>query len=253
MIKFFRRIRQRLLSENRFSKYLIYAIGEIILVVIGILIALQINNWNQNRLQVKEEQKILENLKIDFDNNKKLLDNVIETTKSGISNSLEMLNYTGNKKKPETSKKFDSILNDIFISPAYRPVIGALHEITNSGKLGIIDNRELRKLLATWPAIVEVVKVQYETAEANEMLLNQFILKQGNWLNADQVSTTQRNVTFPKSGFESDNRDLLASQYFENLIENVAIGLDNYLSRLNEANTLLTRIEELIELEIEHD
>jgi len=47
MIKFFRKIRQKLLTENKFSKYLIYAIGEIILVVIGILIALQINNWNQ--------------------------------------------------------------------------------------------------------------------------------------------------------------------------------------------------------------
>ena len=46
MIKFFRKIRQKLLSENKFSKYLLYAIGEIILVVIGILIALQINNQN---------------------------------------------------------------------------------------------------------------------------------------------------------------------------------------------------------------
>lgn len=49
MIKFFRRIRQKLLSENKFSKYLLYAIGEIVLVVIGILIALQINNWNQHQ------------------------------------------------------------------------------------------------------------------------------------------------------------------------------------------------------------
>lgn len=49
MIKFFRKIRQNLLSENKFSKYLIYAIGEIILVVIGILIALSINNWNEKR------------------------------------------------------------------------------------------------------------------------------------------------------------------------------------------------------------
>lgn len=49
MIKFFRRIRQRLLQENQFSKYLLYAIGEIILVVIGILIALQVNNWNESR------------------------------------------------------------------------------------------------------------------------------------------------------------------------------------------------------------
>ena len=45
MIQFFRRIRQKLLEENRFVKYLLYALGEIVLVVIGILIALQINNW----------------------------------------------------------------------------------------------------------------------------------------------------------------------------------------------------------------
>jgi hypothetical protein len=55
MIKFFRKIRQRLLTENKFSKYLIYAIGEIVLVVIGILIALSINNWNEHK---KTESKI---------------------------------------------------------------------------------------------------------------------------------------------------------------------------------------------------
>lgn len=49
MIKFFRHIRKRLLSENKFSKYLLYAVGEIVLVVIGILIALGINDWNENR------------------------------------------------------------------------------------------------------------------------------------------------------------------------------------------------------------
>ena len=49
MIKFFRKIRQRLLSENKFSKYLIYAIGEIALVMIGILLALQVNDWNENK------------------------------------------------------------------------------------------------------------------------------------------------------------------------------------------------------------
>ena len=49
MTNFFRKIRKKILSENKFSKYLLYAIGEIVLVVIGILIALQINNWNEDR------------------------------------------------------------------------------------------------------------------------------------------------------------------------------------------------------------
>jgi len=54
MIKVFRKIRQNLLSENKLSEYLLYAAGEIFLVVVGILIALQINNWNENRLNTNK-------------------------------------------------------------------------------------------------------------------------------------------------------------------------------------------------------
>lgn len=59
MIKFFRHIRQRLLTENKVNKYLLYALGEIVLVVIGILIALQINNWNEYQKERKSEQLLL--------------------------------------------------------------------------------------------------------------------------------------------------------------------------------------------------
>jgi hypothetical protein len=66
MIKFFRKIRQNLLMENKTGKYLKYAIGEIILVVIGILIALQINNWNESSKQRIEEVRLLEKVSIDL-------------------------------------------------------------------------------------------------------------------------------------------------------------------------------------------
>ena len=66
MIKFFRKIRQRLLNENRFNKYVFYAVGEIMLVVIGILIALQINNWNEQYKLRKLEVSYYKNLKIDL-------------------------------------------------------------------------------------------------------------------------------------------------------------------------------------------
>ena len=63
MLKFFRKIRRNLLTQNKFSKYLFYAIGEILLVVIGILIALQINNWNNGRIERKEEEKSYLNIR----------------------------------------------------------------------------------------------------------------------------------------------------------------------------------------------
>lgn len=89
MIKFFRRIRHRLLTENppertrsvragRFSKYVLYAIGEIFLVVIGILIALQINNWNENRKDGILEHKLLENLAGNLEQNNERLKHQIE-------------------------------------------------------------------------------------------------------------------------------------------------------------------------------
>lgn len=64
MLKFFRRIRQKLVREGNLKRYLIYAIGEILLVVIGILIALQVNNWNEERRENKTLISILENEKI---------------------------------------------------------------------------------------------------------------------------------------------------------------------------------------------
>ncbi|MCK0180637.1 DUF6090 family protein, partial [Flavobacteriaceae bacterium S0862] len=67
MIKFFRKIRQNLLSEGKTGKYLKYAIGEIVLVVIGILMALQINNWNENRKDETRRKLLLNNLKIDLE------------------------------------------------------------------------------------------------------------------------------------------------------------------------------------------
>jgi hypothetical protein len=66
MIKFFRKIRQNLIMENKASKYFKYAVGEIILVVIGILIALQINNWNENRKSNKVEAIYLKNIHRDL-------------------------------------------------------------------------------------------------------------------------------------------------------------------------------------------
>jgi hypothetical protein len=66
MIKFFRKIRQRMIKENRVSQYLLYAIGETVLVVIGILIALQINNWNSDRIDTNKMRLVLQSIRADI-------------------------------------------------------------------------------------------------------------------------------------------------------------------------------------------
>ena len=251
MIKFFRKIRYNLMETGKTSKYLKYAIGEIILVVIGILIALQINNWNQERLTTREEYKALKNLKEDFNKNHEILTEVMKESTIGISSCLEMLKFTGSKQKPRNEHIFDSILNKIFISPAFKPINGTLDELINSGKLNIISNENLRKQLSTWHPHIEFVKERYDETNQNEKYTNEFMIANGSWLNADQLTTVNRTVKFPKSGFSVNNSDLLNKLEFENLIENMAIGFDNYLITLAETSTLLNDVLALINLEIE--
>lgn len=103
MIKFFRRIRQNMIKENRANKYMLYAIGEIALVVIGILIALSINNWNEQRKANIQEVKILKQLKADlianFDEAKEI-DNAV-TLRIRYSDSITL--YLNKKRKVNDS------------------------------------------------------------------------------------------------------------------------------------------------------
>ena len=93
MIKFFRKIRQRLLTENKFSKYFLYAIGEIILVVIGILIALAINNKNKESETKIKEHKYLTGIKSDLNLNLTELKTFITSTESSINSAEIVLGF----------------------------------------------------------------------------------------------------------------------------------------------------------------
>jgi len=98
MIKFFRNIRKNLLNEGKTSKYFKYAIGEIVLVMIGILLALQVNNWNQNRQQRQKEKKILIELKRDLVSNDSILQMQIDRQKNYISEITTTIEHLKSKK-----------------------------------------------------------------------------------------------------------------------------------------------------------
>ena len=93
MAKIFGKIRFQLLSENRIGKYLRYAIGEIVLVVIGILIALSINNWNQNRIEQRIEERLLKELIGNLDHNENRLKASIEEEYKSVT-SIEYVVYS---------------------------------------------------------------------------------------------------------------------------------------------------------------
>ncbi|NRA91998.1 MAG: hypothetical protein HRU26_04830, partial [Psychroserpens sp.] len=146
MIKFFRRIRQQLLSENKFSKYLFYAIGEIFLVVIGILIALYINNLNQKQKDRDYELTMLsqvhDELKKDYKNSKASL----PYFQGLLHNIKEVVKIKSDENYPSDSLQFhmDQIL-DFGISTSFNT---SAFDGIESGGLDKISNPEIRLALS---------------------------------------------------------------------------------------------------------
>ena len=99
MIKFFRKIRYDLMEKNKTSKYLKYAIGEIILVVIGILIALQINNWNEEQKLRKEEAKLIQSFTNEIESNLIILETEIKNNQTIIQLSTKFLKANDDEQK----------------------------------------------------------------------------------------------------------------------------------------------------------
>ncbi|WP_339628306.1 DUF6090 family protein [uncultured Maribacter sp.] len=219
MIKFFRKIRQKLVTENKFSKYLLYAIGEIVLVVIGILIALQLNNLNEID-KVKDTEVIYLNaLHDEFSNNLKEVERVMKLNKRGLEMAHGLLGKMGTDDPNFTEKVFDSLMyRTIFSEIQYRPSPGTLIELVNSGKLSIISNRELRLNLASWDGVLTSVLFQEEEHSKPRYKLIDLMNKWGNgrksYINA--LGNNKFSLDIPNSNFKLSSLVLLQNIEFDN-------------------------------------
>ena len=171
MIKFFRKIRQRLLTENKFSKYFLYAIGEIFLVVIGILIALQINNWKEEKQLSNSEHLYLESLNTEFIENLKEINKAIHSNNVIVGGFKQLLIYFNTSDIQDIKEKNISIalwdaLNGYAI---YAPTEGVLTEMINSGKIKILKNSKLRQQLSSYNQFQIELKFQEESIKERKM------------------------------------------------------------------------------------
>ena len=132
-----------MLLEGKTGRYLKYAIGEIVLVVIGILIALQINNWNENRKIENKKQVLVLNLIEDFEENKILLESAIYYSDNLI---LKMDSFFENSYSDNPKISLDSIkiLSDGFFRPTiFFPLTTSYDEAKANGNLTLLKNKEL--------------------------------------------------------------------------------------------------------------
>ena len=198
MIKFFRRIRKNLLSENRFSKYLLYAIGEIVLVVVGILIALQINNWNEDRAALKYQNVVLDEIRRalegDIQSYRDNLD-ILKEVDSGITGIVYLL---GKEPKTVTTSEFYEAANKTVLDISFDYNSGPYEGLKSTG-LEKIKNPMLRSSIISYYEIT-LKNIQREIEEGTAFF--------------DQQQRDNREMMAKEGVFESrfiHNQDSLVS------------------------------------------
>ncbi len=251
MIKFFRHIRKRLIAESRFSKpaspagrYLLYAIGEIILVVIGILIALQINNWNKSSIEKNVEIEILTTLHRDLQSAKQFSNtyiaseqyylDIIETVLQ--NDSLVVLLQD----KDKTTEYFNKAFWDFEIQV---PVINTYSDLKNAGNIALIKNTEIRNRLSLLEAnTINLERLILDRMNVHQMRIDEICVEDVNFLHLVKFKLPNFNITL---GPENDYIDIMSRPKVRNLM-----GIKSVLT--NEAQgyrkNLHSEIESMIQL-----
>lgn len=218
-MRFFRKIRQKLFAENKFSKYLVYAIGEIILVVIGILIALAINNYNLERSLRDKEQVYLQGLKDEFQTSKLKLQELIQVNRNNYKGAKKLVQLNANEAE-NSEEEFSKLMYGTFsFDISFNPNNSLLNEMINSGSLKDIQNRELRERLTNWFSRLEDISRQEEDLGAQrEKVLDIFQSDIYSLRTIMDDANVNDEVGLPKAENHKSNLDLLNSTKFENLV-----------------------------------
>ena len=152
MLRFFSGMRNDLLNTGRLRKYLTYALGEIILVMIGILLAMQVNNWNEARKNKTAELKALNDLRKEFASNQATFQEHLHYKKEKEQLWNEFIHKLSDKNVPEAAKPKRRIDPG---SITWNPSFGMLNSLLHSGNIDHLENDSLKVALTNWEGILE--------------------------------------------------------------------------------------------------
>jgi len=255
MVPFFRKLREPRLTEGKVFKYLKYAIGEIVLVVIGILIALAINNVNEDRKDIQREQLVLLQLKEDYEANLEQLDEKIAMRDQMNRSSFRILNHIDH---PEQANR-DSLITYVshsMMDPTFDPI---QNDLMASGALRLIRNEDLKQLLSRWSSeVVQLTETELQWQKIRSEVYIPYIIRSGLardinnafWKDEDPPifilnRNAKRDFIIGPSTHTPDLKSLLADPELEGIVT-ISFTL-NHVCNL-QSETLRQRIIELLNL-----
>lgn len=225
MITLFRRVREKLIGDGNIRRYLMYAVGEILLVMIGILLALQVNNWNEERLRMADEREVLQNVKTDFQDAIQELSylNSLRVSMNGIIHDLVKEGPFPDERYLKT--ELDSMFAILMYSPTFNNQSGSLDVLLNSGRINLVRDDTLRAMLLNWPGLVEdttegeIDQSEFQANRYTPVIMDYLSFNKvyGSFemssLGAGRLETYRRETRT-----ESDYRGLFRDPDFENIL-----------------------------------
>ncbi len=205
-MKFFRNIRYSLIGKNQNKKYLKYAIGEIVLVVIGILIALQINNWNEARKDNNALKEYLGKIRSHTIEDLRILDTITKY-RTQLANLCKKARVRILDKTEDEDLILFMTCGGAFADYYFKPNTGGYEALKNSVYFGKINNTPLDSLLTTYHSIVE------DIAE-NERSYNDYVVNQETYLSTQfDTSLILASAFLPQDSLKI--RATPQSEYYE--------------------------------------
>lgn len=261
MIKFFRKFRQRLLTEGKISKYLLYAIGEIVLVVIGILIALQINEYRTNRDIQSEENEFLNFVKQDLQKDLVNLENVSGFKEMQFDNCKEIIEYYkhGVKSIQDTLDFVDKIVSTFYLMNE-NPSNTAFETAKLSGGIQKYKKKTLMNFLSTYYSDNEMHINLIETRRFTNSYAEKFFFNKYEVLGKSIYLSGGFSSEFMKI-YEDDPRatnvewiadfrkDFRMENYFQGMIIRLQIDKNSLAERINQAKHLVVLIDDYITID----
>lgn len=242
MIPIFRKIRKKMADDNRPLKYIRYAIGEIILVVIGILIALSINNWNENRKRQNEELVLLSDIK----NN---LETMLTSFRSDtIYNANTIFQYNKIEYYIDNNLPYSSELDSVFGILTFwsGPTITATaYNSLQSKGLDLIKNELLKRdIINMYEEALKQLTSDYDNAESklSEIIVEPFLVKYVKRLNNKSLKLARPN------DFEILKKNQEFSNVLSSIIRQRSRGIEIYADVMNQIQTLIDEIKNEVDM-----
>ncbi len=256
MIKFFRNIRQNLLMENKTSKpalsagrYLKYAIGEIVLVVIGILIALQVNNANIERINRISELKFLKNIQLDLEKDLSSLSFLINFRKERIIGDSKLIQHINGAPIDDFTEVTKQVVNSI-MEQRFSPNNNTYVELSSSGNLNLISNDSIKSLLLELQALYKTnnFAIDHEAFDYREYISRPI----AQYTDIEQLAPVFLNEkTVEEQGITPESfKALFKSSEYKNGLYIIGLTSKDMIILYEEMDTKSRQIIEMIENEI---